>query len=180
IPKKRYELLWHKQITADTYSRILRRAFAARTRGWDRVKQKCYKLIGATKRYNRFNAFDMNFYQNDFNYVFMADFNTSTCNIIRSAIASSTIVDVGFLNIGRISGSSFAGNTFYNCRFQGGVAEPDTSFRNCRFIKGSFENMRLRETDFAESTYEGVVFEGDNQRNPSALRIDQCSFNYSS
>src|ERR1700730_4781121 len=26
IPKKRYELTWHKQITADTYSRILRRA----------------------------------------------------------------------------------------------------------------------------------------------------------
>ena len=27
LPKKRYELLWHKQITADTYSRILRRAY---------------------------------------------------------------------------------------------------------------------------------------------------------
>ena len=31
LPKKRYELLWHKQITADTYSRILRRAYYSTT-----------------------------------------------------------------------------------------------------------------------------------------------------
>ena len=33
LPKKRYELLWHKQITADTYSRILRRAYYSQP-GW--------------------------------------------------------------------------------------------------------------------------------------------------
>ena len=58
-------------------------------------------------KYNRFKELDMNFYQNDFNYVQMADFATSSCNIVRSAIGSATIVDVGFFNIGRISGSSF-------------------------------------------------------------------------
>ena len=70
ILKKRYELLWHKQITADTYSRILRRAYDARTRGWDRIRQRYYRLIGAKRKYNRVKWLDMNFYQNDFNYVF--------------------------------------------------------------------------------------------------------------
>jgi uncharacterized protein YjbI with pentapeptide repeats len=179
ITKKRYELLWHKQITADTYSRILRRAYSARTRGLDRIRQKYYKLVGAKSKYNRFKELDMNFYQNDFNYVFMAFFNTSTCNIIRSAIASSTIVDVGFLNIGRISGSSFEWNTFYNCRFRGGMAEPGTSFRSCKFSKGSFENIHLKEVDFYGTAHDGVVFDGENLKSTFVLKMDQCSFNYS-
>jgi len=176
ILKKRYELLWHKQITADTYSRLLRRAYNARTRGWDRIKQKYYKVIGAKKRYNRFKELDMNFYQNDFNYVFMAFFNTSTCNIIRSAIASSTIVDVGFLNIGRISGSSFEWNTFYNCTFRGGTAEPGTTFENCKFFKGRFEKIYLQQVNFNTITCEEVVFDGGDVRHPSTLKMYQCSF----
>jgi len=180
ILKKRYELLWHKQITADTYSRILRRAYDARTRGWDRIRQRYYRLIGAKRKYNRVKWLDMNFYQNDFNYVFMAFFNTSTCNIIRSAIASSTIVDVGFLNIGRISGSSFEWNTFYNCAFQGGTAEPGTTFENCKFLKGRFEQIDLQQVNFNSVSCEEVVFDGKTKRYPSTLKMYQCSFTGSS
>ena len=40
LPKKRYELLWHKQITADTYSRILRRAYYSQPGGMEPDKAK--------------------------------------------------------------------------------------------------------------------------------------------
>jgi uncharacterized protein YjbI with pentapeptide repeats len=180
LPKKRYELLWHKQITADTYSRILRRAYYSQPSGWNRMRQKFYRLIRAKGKYNRFKELDMDFYQNDFNYVYMADFNTSSCSIVRSAMGSAVIVDVGFLNIGRISGSSFLESALHNCRFRGGVAESDTKFTNCKFYKGSFENIHLKEVDFYGATHDGVIFDGENLRNMFVLKMDHCSFNYSS
>jgi uncharacterized protein YjbI with pentapeptide repeats len=179
LPKKRYELLWHKQITADTYSRILRRAYYSQPSGWNRMRQKLYRLLKAKRKYNRFKELDMDFYQNDFNYVYMADFNTSSCSIVRSAMGSAVIVDVGFLNIGRISGSSFLESAFHNCRFRGGVAESDTKFTSCKFYKGGFENIHLKEVDFYGTTHDGVIFDGENLRSTFVLKMDQCSFNYS-
>jgi uncharacterized protein YjbI with pentapeptide repeats len=179
LPKKRYELLWHKQITADTYSRILRRAYYSQPSGWNLMRQKFYRLIKAKRKYNRFKELDMGFYQNDFNYVYMADFNTSSCSIVRSAVGSAVIVDVGFLNIGRISGSSFLESAFHNCRFRGGIAESGTSFRSCTFSKGSFENIHLQEVDFYGTTHNGAIFDGENLRNTFVLKMDHCSFNYS-
>ncbi len=179
LPKKRYELLWHKQITADTYSRILRRAYYSNPGGWNRMRQKLYRFIRAKRKYNRFKELDMDFYQNDFNYVYMADFNTSSCSIVRSAMGSAVIVDVGFLNIGRLSGSSFLESAFHNCRFRGGVAESDTKFTNCKFYRGSFENIHLNQVDFYGTTHEGIIFDGENLRNTFVLKMDQCSLNYS-
>ena len=180
LPKKRYELLWHKQITADTYSRILRRAYYIQPNGLNRMRQKFYRVIRAKNKYNRFKELDMDFYQNDFNYVYMADFNTSSCSIVRSAMGSAVIVDVGFLNIGRISGSSFLESAFHNCRFRGGVAESDTKFTSCKFYRGSFENIHLKEVDFYGTSHDGVIFDGESLKNPFGLKMDQCSFNYSS
>jgi len=178
IPKKRYELTWHKQITADTYSRILRRAYRSELTGWNRLRQRFYKFIRATDRSNIFKELDMNFYQNDFNYAYMAGFNTSSCNILRSAISAATIVDVGFLNIDHIRFTSFENTNLHNCRFRGGVAELDTKFTSCKFYRGSFENIYLKEVDFYATTHEGVTFDGETARN--ILKMDQCSFNYSS
>jgi len=68
-------------------------------------------------------------------------------------MGSAVIVDVGFLNIGRISGSSFLESAFHNCRFRGGVAESDTKFTSCKFIRGGFENIHLKEVDFYGNCY---------------------------
>jgi len=176
IPKKRYELLWHKQITADKYSRILRRAYYSKPNGWKLARQKFYRIIKAKRKYKRFKELDMDFYQNDFNYVYMADFNTSSCSIVRSAMGSAVIVDVGFLNIGRISGSSFLGSTFHNCQFRGGTAELDTKFTSCKFVRGSFENIHLKGVDFKGSHFEGVIFDGQHIKNTFVLKIEQSSF----
>jgi uncharacterized protein YjbI with pentapeptide repeats len=176
IPKKRYELLWHKQITADTYSRILRRAYYSKPEGLNRIRQKFYRFINAKRKANRFKELDMNFYQNDFNYVYMADFKTSSCNIVRSAIGSAVIVDVGFLNIGRINGTSFSNTNLHDCQFRGGEAKSNTSFESCKFYKGRFENIYLEQVNFNTTTCEGVVFDGETVRHPATLRMYQCSF----
>lgn len=180
IPKKRYELLWHKQITADTYSRILRRAYYSKPEGWNRMRHKFYKFIKAKRKSNRFKELDMNFYQNDFNYVYMADFKTSSCNIVRSAIGSAVIVDVGFLNIGSISGTSFSNTNLHDCQFRGGEAKSNTSFESCKFFKGRFENIYLEQVNFNTVTCEGVVFDGEPVKHPAILKMNQCSFTSSS
>jgi uncharacterized protein YjbI with pentapeptide repeats len=179
MPKRRYELTWHKQITADTYSRILRRAYRSKPSGWNRIRQKIYRLIKAKDKSNIFKELDMNFYQNDFNYAYMAGFNTSSCSILRSAISAATIVDVGFLNIDRIRFTSFENTNLHNCRFRGGVAELDTKFTSCKFFRGSFENIYLKGVDFYGTVHDGVIFDGENPRSTFLLKMDQCSFNYS-
>src|SRR6476469_6097592 len=63
-----------------------------RKSGLNRMRQKFYRIIRAKNKYNRFKELDMDFYQNDFNYVYMADFNTSSCSIVRSAMGSAVIV----------------------------------------------------------------------------------------
>jgi len=58
-PKSLYELTWHKQVTADTYSRIMRKASRE------------------SKFTRRLRRLEMKLYQNDFNFTHLAKINTS-------------------------------------------------------------------------------------------------------
>lgn len=179
IPKKRYELLWHKQITADTYSRILRRAYYSKPNGWGRLWQRYYRLMRAKGKTHRFKELDMNFYQNDFNYAYMADFNTSSCSLAWSAISSAVLVDVGFNNISRISGTTFEGSKLYNCKFRGGSIDAASSFKNCKFYEGCFEDVLLKDVDFYGSDLNDFAFRSRMVREDVKLQMIRTSFNYS-
>lgn len=125
FPKQQYELLWHKQITADTYAMVIRRAFLEKEN----------------------KGLDIRLYQNDFNYAYMAQFKTSSCSMKNSALSSSTFVNIEFMNISEIFRCHLQGSAFYDSNFQGGT------IIKSEFDSSSFENVVFDGIDFSETTF---------------------------
>lgn len=112
---QKYKLLWHKQVTADAYAAFMRKAFLAKERG---------NLV-------------MDLFQNDFNYVYMAEVTTTVTKIKRSAFGSAT----------------FAETNFFNVIFE------RNSFANAVIKESSFRNGSISDTNFSKVNFEGIVFE---------------------
>ena len=69
---QKYRSIWHKQVTADAYAMFMRKAYL----------------------YNRKEGLEMSLYQNDFNYVYMAELGFEQVNISRSALSYATITEI--------------------------------------------------------------------------------------
>lgn len=147
FPKSMYELLWHKQITSDTYSRIMRKA------------SRESKLTGKQKR------LEMKLYQNDFNYTHLVKINTSKCIIDNTAFSSAIISDTVFSNIKFIKNSTFANSSFSNCTFEKGRII-GSSFIDCAFKNVVFDQIIFEESFFWGSSFSNCRFINCENTNP--------------
>lgn len=112
---QKYKLVWHKQVTADAYAAFMRKAFLTKERG---------NLV-------------MDLFQNDFNYVYMAEVTTTVTKVKRSAFGYGTFAEADFFNI------TFERNSFVNAVIK----------------ESSFRGGSISDTDFSKVNFEGVVFE---------------------
>lgn len=112
---QKYKLVWHKQVTADAYAAFMRKAFLTKERG---------NLV-------------MDLFQNDFNYVYMAEVTTTVTKVKRSAFGYGTFAETDFFNI------TFERNSFINAVIK----------------ESSFKGGSISDTDFSKVNFEGVVFE---------------------
>jgi len=135
FPKQQYELLWHKQITADTYAMVIRRAFLEKES----------------------KGLDIRLYQNDFNYAYIAQFKTSSCSMKNSALCSSTFVDVEFLHISEIYHCHLQGSAFYDSKFDGGRIIK-SEFDSATFQNVTFEGIEFLETTFVNCSFANIRF----------------------
>jgi len=156
FPKAMYELLWHKQITSDTYSRIMRKA------------SRESKLFGRKRR------LEMHLYQNDFNYTHLAKINTSKCTIDNTALGSALLSDVFFSNIKFIKDSTFSGSSFRNCTFNKGRFIGN-SFLDCAFKNVVFNKISFQETFFWGASFSNCRF--INCRNADPVFFFEATFN---
>ena len=115
---QKYKLVWHKQVTADAYAAFMRKAFLTKERG---------NLV-------------MDLFQNDFNYVYMAEVTTTVTKVKRSAFGYGTFAETDFFNI------TFERNSFVNAVIK----------------ESSFKGGSISDTDFSKVNFEGVVFENIN------------------
>lgn len=115
---QKYKLVWHKQVTADAYAAFMRKAFLTKERG---------NLV-------------MDLFQNDFNYVYMAEVTTTVTKVKRSAFGYGTFAETDFFNI------TFERNSFVNAVIK----------------ESSFNGGSISDTDFSKVNFEGVVFENIN------------------
>ncbi len=117
-------LLWHKQVTADAYASTMRKAYLEK----------------------RKKEIRMYLYQNDFNYAYWAQFKATDCEISRSALSSSTLVDLTFCNVD-IFQTYFDYAAFHRCKIENGVIR-ESSFKGCNFTDTIFKNIDFDSTDF--------------------------------
>ncbi len=146
-PKDLYELVWHKQITGDTYSRIMRKA------------SRESRLTGRQKR------LEMRLYQNDFNYTHLAKINTSKCSIENTAISTAILSDVVFSNIKFIKDTTFSSSSFRNCTFEDGRIV-GSSFIGCTFKNVVFRRISFEETFLCGSYFSNCRFIECENTNP--------------
>ncbi len=121
---QKYKLVWHKQVTADAYAAFMRKAFLTKERG---------NLV-------------MDLFQNDFNYVYMAEVTTTVTKVKRSAFGYGTFAEANFFNI------IFERNSFANAQIQ----------------HSSFQGGRMTDTDFSSVMFDGVLFEN--------IAFSNCNF----
>lgn len=147
-----YEILWHKQITADTYARIIRRAGALR-------RPPSVTFLGYLKQ--AFLSWDFRFYgakiplhlyQNPFAYVHLVQFKTSNCSMRRSGFESAIIADIEFNNIDEIYDCSFNGTYLNDCIFNKGV------IRASLLTGASFFSIKFRKIEFRDIFFAGTTF----------------------
>jgi len=139
-PKHYYELLWHKQITADTYSRILRKASKTRFLS------------------NRYAGVEIDLYQNEFNYTSLVNLRATRCSMQRSAICDATIADIELSNIDSILNTNFAGSAFHTCIFSKGKIT-GSLFHDCHFHNVTFSNIEFKDCIFWGSAFSKCRFE---------------------
>lgn len=155
--KNLYEVLWGKQITADTYGRIIRRA-ANMHINWSLVFfDYLYKafILWDFKIYGR--KFSVYMYQNTFSYSTLADFKTYKIEILRSALSSAVIADIDFNNV-RIYDSNFMSAGIYNCLFNKGSIER-SFFTRAIFDTVIFRNIHFEDIFFMNVTLKNCRFE---------------------
>lgn len=138
-PKILYELSWHKQVTGDTYARIMRKA------------SRESKLTGRQKK------LEMRLFQNDFNYTHLAGITTSKCRIENCALGSAILSDIVFSNIKVIKDSTFSESNFRNCTFENGKIMGN-SFIRCTFSNVVFERIIFEESFFWRADFFNCKF----------------------
>lgn len=160
--KNRYEVLWGKQITADTYGRIIRRAANMRINLSQIFFDYLYKAIVLWdfKIYGR--RFSIYMYQNTFSYSTLADFMTYKIEILRSALSNAVIADIHFNNI-RIYDSNFMSAGIYNCVFNKGIIE--RSF----FTRAVFDSVVFRDIHFEDIFFISVTLKNCRFENCTGL-----------
>lgn len=121
---QKYRSIWHKQVTADAYAMFMRKAFIS----------------------NKKDGLEMNLYQNDFNYVYMAELGFEKVNAARSAFSFGTITDVHFNNC-EIFRCTFESSKMNITTFRNGVLER-VSFKLARLEEIVFENISFRDCSF--------------------------------
>lgn len=155
--KNQYEVLWGKQITADTYGRIIRRAANIRINLSQIFFDYVYKalILWDFKIYG--SKFSICMYQNTFSYSTLADFHTYQIDMLRSAFSSAVIADITFNNV-RIYDSNFMSAGIYNCTFNQGSIERSL-FSNAVFDTIVFKNIHFEDIFFITVTLKNCRFE---------------------
>ncbi len=141
----KFELKWHKNVTADVLSMILNKA----------------QKVGLT------SGLDLEFYQNDFNYCYLAGFELDNFAIRHSAISSGNIMDLNFINMKQIYNSTFAYSYISDCHFSGG------KISNSSFCRCSFNNVIFENVNFVDSFFFGATFNNCEFKNVKGLRPEQ-------
>lgn len=155
--KVAYELTWHKQITADTYARIIRSANGLKI-SRSVVFLNYLKQIILNWDFRFYNSMlSIELYQNPFAYIHLVQFKTKHCSIKRCGFEYGLLADIEFNNI----------NEIYDCFFEG------TSIIDCLFNKGVIRrsfivNSRLRNVRFSQIRFYDIYFAG--------CYFDNCSF----
>ena len=133
----KFELKWHKNVTADVLSMILNKA----------------QKVGLT------TGLDLEFYQNDFNYCYLAGFNLDNFSIRHSAISSGNIMDLKFSDMKQIYNSTFAYSYISDCFFSEGKIS-GSSFCFCSFNNVIFENIKFVDSFFFKASFNNCEFKG--------------------
>lgn len=133
----KFELKWHKNVTADVLSMILNKA----------------QKVGLT------TGLDLEFYQNDFNYCYLAGFNLDNFSIRHSAISSGNIMDLKFSALKQIYNSTFAYSYISDCYLSGGIIS-GSSFCHCSFNNVVFDNVKFVDSFFFNATFNNCEFKG--------------------
>jgi uncharacterized protein YjbI with pentapeptide repeats len=131
---QKYKLVWHKQVTADAYAMFLRKAYLAKKGG----------------------NITMRLFQNDFNYVYMAEVTTTNTRIERSAFGRATFAEVHFENIYAFK-SSFSGAQILQSSFKNGTMK-NISFSQVKFEEVLFENIDFENCSFDTSDFKACSF----------------------
>jgi uncharacterized protein YjbI with pentapeptide repeats len=159
--KVAYELKWHKQITGDTYARIIRRAGALRM-------TKSIIFLNYIKQilfnwdfhfYNR--KINVDLYQNPFSNVHLVQFKTNRCSMRRCGFEYALLADIDFNDIKEIYDCLFQKTLVTDCNFNKGLINEsvfiDVEFRNISFNRIEFRdiyfaNCNLTKTAFSNCT----------------------------
>jgi hypothetical protein len=154
---QKYKLVWHKQVTADAYAIFMRKAYLT----------------------NRSGDLQMRLFQNDFNWAYVAEVNTTNTCIERSAFGYSLFVKVTMQNIIALD-TSFVKSKFFQSRFVGGTMT-EVDFSNVVFHDTVFEKIHFERCKFKVADFYSVKFincKGLTQEDfESALRFsDECVF----
>jgi hypothetical protein len=155
--KVAYELTWHKQITADTYARIIRRASGLKI-SRSVVFLNYLKQIILNWDFRFYSSLlSIELYQNPFAYIHLVQFKTKHCSIKRCGFEYGLLADIEFNNIDEIYDSFFDGSSIIDCHFNKGV------------IRRSFiVNSRLRNVNFTKIRFYDIYFVG--------CYFDNCCF----
>ena len=141
----KYRLTWHKLVTADVLSMILNKATKM---GID-------------------SGINLEFYQNDFNYSYLAGFSLDNFSIRHTAIGSGNIMDLKLVNLKKIYSSTFANSLIADCVFSGGEIS-GSSFCKCSFENVVFENVEFKDSFFFMARLRNCSF-----RNVKGLKPEQ-------
>jgi uncharacterized protein YjbI with pentapeptide repeats len=154
---QKYKLVWHKQVTADAYSMFMRKAFLTKERG---------NLV-------------MDLFQNDFNYVYMAEVTTNKTKLSRSAFGYATFAEVNFDGI-LFSRNSFVNSQIHQCSFKNGkMSNTDFSsvkFEHTVFEQIEFENCSFYTADFRTTSFNNCTGLKQEHFNSSVRFDDECRF----
>lgn len=155
--KVAYELTWHRQITADTYARIIRRASGLKI-SRSVVFLNYLKQIFANWDFHFYGPkLTIELYQNPFAYIHFVQFKTKHCSIKRCGLEYGLLADIEFNNIYDIYGTSFSGSTIIDCQFNKGI------IRQSIFLDSRLRNISFKKIQFADIYFAGCSF-------------DNCSF----
>lgn len=152
---QKYKLVWHKQVTADAYAMFLRKAYLAKRGG----------------------SISMRLFQNDFNYVYMAEVTTTETRIERSAFGRATFAEVHFENIYAFK-SSFSGAQILQSSFKNGKMK-NISFSQVKFEEVLFENIEFENCSFDTTDFKACTFKNckglKQEQFKDAIQLDESS-----
>ncbi|XVJ66944.1 MAG: hypothetical protein HEQ40_12530 [Lacibacter sp.] len=130
----KYKLAWHKQVTADAYAMFLRKAYLS----------------------NPEEHLSVKLFQNDFNYVYMAEIKITETTVSRSALASAIFAEVEFAG-NNISRTDFFASVFNQSGFYEGKIK-DSIFERNSFTEATFKNIHFTNTQFTNCKFESTKF----------------------